>query len=214
MLTINRREIIRALEDGSRIFLRPLRLQDMNQFTLWGHHDDPRFWHYTFPYTAHEELIHWFFQKYHIYKRRIFIVIHDCGNGSPRGVGYVTLKHINWWKREGEMGVVFDPSRLNSGFGTVGIDAYLEYCFDHLKMKRVRLRVATFNERARRVYDKVGFLSTGIVDAPYEEQSQADEIMKVHPEGFWLENGVLMTRYTMMIIEKDGWKPKNQNLTN
>lgn len=207
MLSINKRQVIRELKSGEKIILRPFRVADMNGMKYWGEHMDPRFWHYQFPYRESSDLIYWYMAKTHLYKKRLFAVMHqDCLGAEKGPVGYITLKSIRWFKREGEMGVVYNPLVLEKGYGFSGIDAYLEYCFNHLRMKRIYLRVASFNKRAQHVYAKVGFVKYLEQEAPYEEQSQAYAIMALKDDTFSIKDQVLMTTYWHMEITPEMWR--------
>jgi RimJ/RimL family protein N-acetyltransferase len=105
-------------------------------------------------------------------------------------VGYITLKNINWLFRKGEMGIVMDPSKVNQGYGTKAMKKYLDIVFNQYKMKKIILRVAAFNKRARRAYEKVGFKIYKESYEVYEEQE------------FLLKNNNY-TVFDEMILKKD-----------
>jgi RimJ/RimL family protein N-acetyltransferase len=55
------------------------------------------------------------------------------------------------------------PEGQNRGLGTDALRTFLAYGFEHVGLNRVSLEVYAFNPRARRVYDKVGFVTEGVL---------------------------------------------------
>ena len=118
-------------------------------------------------------------------------------------MGYVTLKNINWLFRKGEMGIVMDPSKMNKGYGTLAIKQYLKIVFTQYKMKKIILRVAAFNKRARRAYEKVGFQVYKEAYEAYEEQEflQQKAYHTLFDEMI-LKKGQIYTKYYYMVFNK------------
>ncbi|MFC4122526.1 GNAT family N-acetyltransferase [Nonomuraea zeae] len=54
------------------------------------------------------------------------------------------------------------PRAFGKGFGTEAIELVLDHAFATTPLHRIRLGVYTFNERARHVYKKVGFVEEGV----------------------------------------------------
>jgi RimJ/RimL family protein N-acetyltransferase len=55
------------------------------------------------------------------------------------------------------------PEGRNRGLGTDALRTFLTYGFEHIGLYRISLEVYAFNPRARRVYDKVGFVTEGVL---------------------------------------------------
>jgi RimJ/RimL family protein N-acetyltransferase len=55
------------------------------------------------------------------------------------------------------------PEGQNRGLGTDALRTFLSYGFEHLGLHRVSLEVYAFNPRAIRVYEKVGFVTEGVL---------------------------------------------------
>jgi RimJ/RimL family protein N-acetyltransferase len=165
--------------------VKPLNPKDVPQMIKWGKHGDIRLLHYNFNYSSFYDCQRWYRSKNKFLRKYIFgIYTEDIL------VGYITLKNINWLFRKGEMGIVMDPLKINQGYGTKAIKEYLEIVFTQYKMKKVVLRVAAFNKRARRAYEKVGFKIYKESYEVYEEQE------------FLLENKNY-TLFDEMIFKKD-----------
>jgi ribosomal-protein-alanine N-acetyltransferase len=56
-----------------------------------------------------------------------------------------------------EVGLGMEPSRTGEGRGDAFVEAGLDFARDRYDPEAFRLAVATFNERAIRVYESVGF---------------------------------------------------------
>ncbi|WP_370942714.1 GNAT family N-acetyltransferase [Amycolatopsis sp. cg5] len=54
------------------------------------------------------------------------------------------------------------PPVFGKGYGTDATAAVLDFAFDVVGLHRVSLGVFTFNPRARRVYEKCGFVAEGV----------------------------------------------------
>jgi RimJ/RimL family protein N-acetyltransferase len=83
--------------------------------------------------------------------------------------------------------VIIGPRGWGRGLGTEALSLFLGYGFEQLGLHRISLDVLEFNPRARRVYDKVGFVAEGVLR---EEHRWGDE---------WIDD-------TLMAILADEWK--------
>lgn len=185
----------------TEVTVRKLQRSDMIRFLKWGHHQDVRFQHYDFPAYNYEELQLWYQSKSKFLRRFIYIAEDQSGNL----LGYMTIKHINWLKQRAEMGIVFNPDLVGKGFGTASIKALYHIYFNHLKMKSLYLKVADFNTRARRCYEKAGFIEIGEQVEPFEEQERNFELL-LKTDDFFMRKNVLYTLFHYMEITKEQWK--------
>lgn len=87
----------------------------------------------------------------------------DCGytyveeDGTP--VGFFALS-INEKDNAGfAKFIVVDNERRGRGYGTLMIQRLLRYAFDIVELDTVRLNVFDINEKAKRCYEKVGFVA-------------------------------------------------------
>lgn len=159
-------------------------------------HGDIRLLHYNFEYKTVRECRLWYKAKNKLLRRYIFSVYND-----NTFVGYITLKNINWFIKRAEMGIVINPSYIDKGIGTEVIKKYLEIVFTKYKMKSIYLRVADFNYRARKCYEKVGFVKYKESYDEYEEQEYllVDDEYKKFNEMIY-KDGVIYTKYYYMIF--------------
>ncbi|MEO6461999.1 MAG: GNAT family protein [Candidatus Eisenbacteria bacterium] len=77
-------------------------------------------------------------------------------------VGSAGLMHIDHRNRTAEAGIVIGrPEEWGRGQGTDAMKTLLKHGFEELNLHRIALRVYTFNERAIRSYQKLGFVEEG-----------------------------------------------------
>lgn len=187
---------------GDRTKIRKLIRADVDKMLLWGKHEDPVFLHYNFPNLSEQERDLWYRIKAKDLRRKCF-TIEDVEDNL---IGYIALRDIKFLRRESEMGIVFDPNKLNKGYGTDALSSFLDLYFNVLKMKRLNLKVAKFNIRAFRCYEKCGFKISKEVLDEFEEQNigllTMKRIVKDNKE-FKLDNCKLMTKYYYMYITKE-----------
>lgn len=178
--------------------LRPLLLSDVKQMETWRHHDDPLFYHYNFDCETEDERLAWLKSKRIFLSRDIFGLFLD-----QRLIGFITIKNYNWLLRTAEMGISLDLDYVESGYGTEGIKLYLKYVFKYTIFKRIVLKTAEFNGRAKRAYEKVGFRVSKRTYIPFEEQRYAQEILEVHPDIDIIESEIYAYYYFMAIEKKN-----------
>jgi len=57
---------------------------------------------------------------------------------------------------------IYDENMYNKGIGSKALSLVLDYAFNHIKYHKVYLRALDYNERAKHVYEKFGFVKEGI----------------------------------------------------
>lgn len=177
--------------------LRPLLLSDVKQMEMWRHHKDPLFYHYNFDCRTEAERLTWLKSKRVFLSRDIFGLFL-----GERLIGFITIKNYNWLLRTAEMGISMDLNYVDAGYGTAGIKLYLDYVFKHTFFKKIVLRTAEFNKRAKRAYEKAGFQVTKRTYIPYEEQRYAQNIMDEYPDIDVIESEIYSYYYFMAIEKK------------
>jgi RimJ/RimL family protein N-acetyltransferase len=81
---------------------------------------------------------------------------------SDRLVGALGLHRIDWRNRHACMGITIgDKSCWGKGYGTESTSLLVEHSFLVLNLNRIWLEVYEYNDRARRVYEKLGFRVEG-----------------------------------------------------
>lgn len=176
---------------------RKMKQEDVYGFKNWGAHSDPRFFQYNFIYHTDDDLKAWYKSKQRWITRKVYALFFE-----DHVLGFVTLKHINWFTKSAELGIAIDPAHVSEGYGTFLLKAFLSHVFAHFPIETMTLRVAHFNTRAQKSYEKVGFVKQGEVEEPFEEQGYKELIMKHYPDLFCMRDEVLYTTFYKMAIDK------------
>lgn len=83
-------------------------------------------------------------------------------NEEWKAVGNCGLFNIDWRNRHAELGIMIgDRAYWNQGYGTEATKLMLRHAFQTLNLHRVFLRVFANNRRAKRAYEKAGFIHEG-----------------------------------------------------
>jgi RimJ/RimL family protein N-acetyltransferase len=97
-------------------------------------------------------------------------------------IGNIGIFNLEWPNRSAEFGIfIGDKSLWNKGYGTEAVELILKHGFETLNLNRIYLRVYSTNPRAKRSYDKAGFVTEGTLrEAVYKNGKYADvHIMSV-----------------------------------
>ena len=102
------------------------------------------------PYTREDEIA-WVRKKL-AEKAAVFSMIEKK---SGEFIG--NIEFMNVQSGEGELGIALTASKMNMGYGTEAVTAFVKYGREDLGLERIHLRTAPANARAIRVYEKCGF---------------------------------------------------------
>jgi RimJ/RimL family protein N-acetyltransferase len=81
---------------------------------------------------------------------------------------------------------MFGPRGRDRGLGTEAVRLLVGYGFEQLGLHRIELEVYSFNPRARRAYEKVGFVVEGVRrDALRTPDGRADATVMAILAGDW-----------------------------
>jgi len=79
-------------------------------------------------------------------------------------IGDMELDHIAWRSGDAELRIrIGERGYWDRGYGTEAVRLLLAHAFGNLRLRRVYLRVFSFNERAIRCYRKAGFRREGAI---------------------------------------------------
>jgi RimJ/RimL family protein N-acetyltransferase len=91
---------------------------------------------------------------------RFFFVI--CRRSDDRRLGSIDLHEVDRRHGGASLGIAIgDPADTGQGYGTAALRALVRFAFDELRLERVELDVYAFNDGARRLYERVGFVHEG-----------------------------------------------------
>ena len=145
---------------GDRLYLRPAEMEDIEPFILWLNDQEVRrFLSRTSPLNKVREKD--FIEG--LYKDDREIVLGIVLKENDQLIGNMALHRISLPFRHACLGIVIgDKSCWSKGYGTEALNLMLGYGFDQLNLHRIFLTVLSFNARAIRAYEKVGFRREGV----------------------------------------------------
>lgn len=172
------------------MIVRDILLRDVGTMTRWGTFEDPRYAHFNFPYHTPEEFELWYRYKVRGFRVRTYGAFLD-----ENLIGFVTFKKINRILGRAELGVIFDPNHVGEGYGKAAITE----CMERIGLRKVYLFVSSFNDRARHVYEQLGFTFVETVYRPFESQ-EIGETEWMDGENFVRLGDVIYGKYAKMEI--------------
>jgi len=141
---------------GKKCYLSPIDLNDAAKFTEWLN-DMEIVKHLAVSQTISLESEKEILGK--LSKGHNYSIIDIATNELLGNCGYVDLDHLN---QTGEVGIFIGNKKYwNKGYGTEALSLLMDYGFKALNLHNICLRVFPFNERAIKVYGKIGFKEIG-----------------------------------------------------
>ncbi len=146
---------------GDLVRLRAVTREDLPRYTGWI--ADPevrRYLNFYRPMTLEEEA-RWFERMAGDESQTVFAI--ETVDGG-RHIGTVGLHGLHSRYRSAEAGIFIGEKEFwGHGYGTEAMRLLLAFAFDQLNLHRVYLHVHGGNARARRSYEKCGFVEEGVL---------------------------------------------------
>jgi RimJ/RimL family protein N-acetyltransferase len=153
----------RPIISGERIFLRPFERSDAETYRRWRADAEPMAlagWPERAPLSqlAVERRIERLAEE----QGREAYSFLICLLADERPIGEAMLVDIDRRNGSAQLGIfIGEQSQWGKGHGTDAVKALLDFAFAELRMDRIWLNVGTTNDRARRSYEKAGFVMEG-----------------------------------------------------
>jgi diamine N-acetyltransferase len=149
---------------GERVRLRRTEREDLPCFVEWL--NDPEVRHGLAIYLplslAEEE--NWFENMLKSPENERPLGIEIVTESGWKLIGNCGLFGIDWRIRMAEFGIFIGAKEhWNQGYGTEVVQLILKHGFNTLNLNRISLRVYANNPRAKRSYEKAGFVEEGIM---------------------------------------------------
>ncbi|MFB7664384.1 GNAT family N-acetyltransferase [Kitasatospora sp. NPDC056138] len=107
---------------------------------------------------------------------RLDLAVVDRATGAC--VGEVVLNRWDSANRSCNFRILLAPSGQNRGLGTEALRLIVGYGFEQLGLHRISLGMFAFNPRARRSYEKAGFVAEGVLrDSLCYDGEWVDEVV-------------------------------------
>jgi diamine N-acetyltransferase len=167
---------------GNRVRLRAVERGDLPQFQEWLN-DSAVTDHLStsLPLSMIDEE-QWLDRASHMEQAEKPLAIEMQQGQGWRLIGNSGFFNLEWPNRCAEIGLfIGDKSLWNKGLGTETVGLLLQHGFETLNLHRIYLRVYATNPRAKRAYEKTGFVLEGTMrEAVYRHGRYADvHIMSV-----------------------------------
>jgi RimJ/RimL family protein N-acetyltransferase len=147
---------------GERVRLRAAERADVEKFCVWV--NDPEVTRYLSLYLPMSRVDeeNWFEAMTKRDQREKTLVIEVRDGDGWKMIGNCGVFDIDPVNSLAELGIMLgEKDEWNKGYGTETMVLLLRHCFDTLNLNRVYLRVYAENLRAKRSYDKAGFVEEG-----------------------------------------------------
>lgn len=82
---------------------------------------------------------------------------------SDNILGLISLVSIDYVNQSAELHIMIgDKKNQGKGIGTFAVDAMLQHAFYNMNLRRIELTVLENNDRAKHLYEKIGFVQEGV----------------------------------------------------
>lgn len=93
-------------------------------------------------------------------------------------LGGCGINYVDWKNSFCEIGLFLGKDFWNKGYGTDAMNILVKFIFNEMNLNKIKLFVYSFNDSARRVYEKLGFKTEGVLrEEIYKEGKYYDEIL-------------------------------------
>ncbi|GAB6189108.1 GNAT family protein [Marinitoga arctica] len=93
-------------------------------------------------------------------------------------IGGCGIPNVDWKNSVVTVGIFIGKPFLNNGYGTEAMKLLVNFVFNEMNINKVKLHVFSFNKRAIRSYEKVGFKIEGVLrEQIFREGKYHDEII-------------------------------------
>lgn len=161
---------------GERVTLRALKRDDAQQILEWV--NNPKLKYLTGTVYPVSEVEHekWFENKLNEKVNKIFGIEEHTTTSL---IGVIGLNNTDLINRNAELYIyIGDESYWGKGLGTDAARALIKFVFEELNLHRVSLVVFSYNKRAINAYEKVGFVSEGIMrESLFKDGKYHDKIL-------------------------------------
>lgn len=127
---------------------------DLKGFKKFTPYDDILLTDYNLSFLTERELKNWK-KKINSPSNSYYAVIRE-----DELIGYIGISKISFLNSNFELSISFDSKYISKGYGFMALKSFLNYFFKNFKKNSIWLNVNSFNERAIKLYEKIGFKRT------------------------------------------------------
>lgn len=194
---------------SKRLLIRELVPDDLRQMKSWREFDDPSYRLWNIPRRVLPRPVVWSVLNGPSSSRLWFAVERLA---DRRLVGSIALREITGHD-SARLGISFGAEYVDQGYGTEALRTFFGYYFGELRFRSLLLDVAATNNRARHVYQKLGFQYRGqhFRTIPREEALEFlhDERCERLRRYFRRHFARTQLLFFDMVLERDTWHCKS-----
>lgn len=175
---------------GERIYLSPRNTEDVEKFTEWLNDFETTDYigrsHQTVTLDGEKKYL-----EETIKEESVFAIVDIKEHKLIGNIGLHQLDHVN---RTATLGIfIGDKEYRSQGYGTEAIRLILDYGFNYLNLKNIKLDLMEFNQRALKCYQKCGFKECGrrrkcrFINGKYYDSIEMD-ILAEEFKGSYIKN--------------------------
>jgi len=158
---------------GEKTLLRALEDRDVELLRRWRNHPDLLKYQCSDIPVSERSQRRWYESYEANPAYRIFII----ENKENQPVGYTILKNLDHKNRQAEIGLYLDPAQQGKGYGKDAFLTLIRFGFHELNLHRMYLQVFDFNDKAIKMYEKIGFQIEGKLREAYFTQNAFHDIL-------------------------------------
>ena len=93
-------------------------------------------------------------------------------------IGNASIHDIDWVSRNGSFGLfIGEPTAWNRGYGTDAIGTLVRFAFEEMNLRKLRINVFDYNERAKHILQAHGFVQEGKLAAEFYREGTYHDIV-------------------------------------
>ncbi|MGH2488006.1 MAG: GNAT family N-acetyltransferase, partial [Candidatus Limnocylindria bacterium] len=162
---------------GALVYLRPAEREDLDRFVEWfADAETTRHLLLRAPFSRAME-DQWFERTVAGQGQDFYhFVICRLADGEP--IGVADLRNLDFVNGNAEFGITIgEKSEWSKGFGTDALNAICDFGFGELRLERIELEVYAGNARARRSYEKAGFVLEGTLRHRHFAEGHYEDVL-------------------------------------
>ena len=169
--------------EGEKVYLSPMNLEDIEKYVKWmNDFSTTDGLGSSSKVTTFESERAWLINNMDKKEQQFAIVLKETDK-LIGNCGFVDINHLH---QRGEVGLfIGEEENRSKGYGTEALSLLVEYGFNYLNLKNIMLKVFSFNKRAIKTYEKIGF-----------------KVLGKRTEDYYL-NGKWYDEYFMEILKKE-----------
>ncbi len=147
---------------GKRIRLRAMEEEDLPLFVVWLNDPEVTMGLSLYLPLSFQDEKAWFESMHNQPQEKHPLMIEVAQDDDWVPVGNCGFGSLDWRVRSAEFGIGIGAKEYwGQGYGSEATKLMLQHGFNTLNLNRIMLRVFDINPRARRVYEKVGYVYEG-----------------------------------------------------